>query len=207
MCFRYVIFNFILEALETEFKPIMNIRKAELEDSDDIASYLLLAMEDIVHEFIGQKNPERARDFLFHLVQQENNQYSYQNCWVAENEGQVIAALNAYDGAKLRRLRAPVTKYIKEQFSKDFNPEDETQEGEYYIDSFGVRPDQQGKGVGAQLLKYIINHYVVKNKQTVGLLVDKNNPSAKRLYLKLGFEQVGEKQLVGKQMLHLQKKP
>jgi ribosomal protein S18 acetylase RimI-like enzyme len=67
-------------------------------------------------------------------------------------------------------------------------------------------PNQQGKGIGAKLIQYVINEQVQENGQTLGLLVDKANPGAKRLYLKLGFEVVGEKNLMGISMEHLQLK-
>ena len=185
----------------------MIIRKANLEDSEAIATYLLLAMEDIVCEFIGQNDSEKAKAFLLHFVKKENNQYSHQNCFVVEEAHKIIAAVNIYDGAELKRLRAPIIAYIEAHFSKVFNPEDETQTDEFYIDSLGVNPDQQGKGIGAYLLHYLIDYYVTQNNKTIGLLVEENNPNAKRLYLKLGFEPVGGKMLVGKKLVHLQFKP
>lgn len=68
----------------------------------------------------------------------------------------------------------------------------------------GVDPSQQGKGIRSKVFQFLIDEYVEKNNQTLGLLVDKDNPNAKKLYLKLGFEIVGEKALVGKQLEHLQ---
>lgn len=185
----------------------MIIRKAVVSDAETIVSYLMLAMDEIVYKFIGQTDHKKAWGFLLHFVKSENNQYSYQNCFVAEEDHQVIAAINIYDGGKLEQLRTPISHYIKTNFLKDFNPEDETQAGEYYIDSFGVNPDYQGKGIGAKMLQHVIITYVHQNKLTLGLLVDEDNPNAKKLYLKLGFEPVGEKVLVGKRMLHLQVKP
>lgn len=182
----------------------MIIRRAILEDSKWIASYLLLAMEDIVYEFIGEKDNKKAMDFLFHFVERENNQYSYQNCWVVEENNEIIAAANVYNGAKLIELRKPIADYITNQLGKRFNPEDETQSGEYYIDSLGVDPKQQGKGIGSKIIRFLINKYVNENQLTLGLLVDDENPSAKKLYLKLGFKVVGEKKLVGKNLEHLQ---
>lgn len=82
--------------------------------------------------------------------------------------------------------------------------EDETESGEFYIDCIGVNSDQQGKGIGSKALNFLIDEYVVKNHQTLGLLVDEDNPNAKRLYLKLGFKVVGRKSLAGKKMEHLQ---
>ena len=180
------------------------VRKATLNDAEIIATYLFLAMDEIVYKFIGEEDPEKAKEFMLHFVKKDNNQYSYQNCWVAEDNMKVVAAINLYNGALLSELRQPVIEYLRSKFNKDFNPEDETQAGEYYIDSLGVNPNQQSKGIGTKLLQFVIDEYVNKHSQTLGLLVDEINPNAKRLYLKLGFKSAGRKVLFGKNMEHLQ---
>jgi len=183
----------------------MTIRKATKDDADAIATHLLLAMEELVYTFIGIRDYAKAKELMLHFTERERNQYSYQNCWVAANEeGVVVAAVNVYDGAHLHALRQPVIDYITNHYARDFKPEDETQAGEFYIDTLGVHPDQQGKGIGTQLLEFLIDEYVRKRGKTVGLLVDEENPNAKRLYLKLGFKCVGKKVLVGKRLEHLQ---
>lgn len=184
----------------------IKIRKAVVEDAAFIASNLLLAMEDIVYKFMGERNHENAKAFLLHFSQRANNQYSYQNCWVAEDNKEIVAAVNLYDGAKLEELRKPVLEYLKTVYDRDVKPEDETQAGEYYIDSLGVDPRQQGKGIGSTILQFLIDEFVHKKGKTLGLLVDEENPAAKKLYLKLGFKSVGKKVLVGKTMEHLQMK-
>ncbi len=189
-------------ALNFDLKMI--IRKATLKDSEFIAQYLLLALKDIIFQFIGEQDHDKAKNLLLYFITNENNQYSFQNCWVVEEGNEIIAAVNLYDGAMLRELREPVIKYIKAHLDLDLNVEDETQPGEYYIDSLGVNPNQQGKGIGSKLLKFLIDEYVNKNKQTLGLLVDEENTNAKKLYLKLGFKHVGNKIYVGKNMAHLQ---
>jgi ribosomal protein S18 acetylase RimI-like enzyme len=180
------------------------IRKALLKDSEIVAACLLLAMEDIVYKFIGERDFEKATESMRYFVEQENNQYSYQNCWVAEDENGVVAAVNLYDGASLAALRNPVMEYIQSRYSTNLSPEDETSAGEYYIDSLGVEPAQQGKGIGSQLLEFLINEYVHRRKQTLGLLVDEANTAAKKIYLKQGFKNVGTKVLLGKRLEHLQ---
>lgn len=185
----------------------MIIRKATLKDAPAIAPLLVLAMEDILYKFINETNYTKAKAFLLHFITQENNQYSYQNCWLAEEENQIIAAVNVYDGAKLQQLRAPIMEYVKTHYNPNFNPENETQSGEFYIDSLGVAPNQQGKGIGSKLLLFLIDEYVIQKQQTLGLLVDEDNPAAKKLYLKLGFKTVGKKTLVGKNLEQLQIKP
>jgi ribosomal protein S18 acetylase RimI-like enzyme len=161
-------------------------------------------MEDIVHTLIGEDDPQKAREFLLHFVEMANNQYSYQNCWVAEDDKKVVGAINLYDGVRLKELRQPIVDYLKHKFDRDFVFGDETQAGEYYIDSLGVNSNQQGKGIGTKLLQFLINEYVAGRGQTLGLLVDDINPNAKRLYLKLGFKPVRKRVLFGKSMEHLQ---
>ncbi len=182
----------------------MKIRNATKGDVGLIAKYLLSAMEDVVYKFIGRKDYNQALEFLCYFIEKENNQYSYQNCLVAEDNGEVVAAVNLYDGAKLHELRAPVAQYLKMQYGIDFKPEDETQAGELYIDSFGVCSNKQGQGIGSELLQFLIDEYVTNKGQTLGLLVDKENPKAKKLYFKLGFKPVGRKELAGKNLEHLQ---
>lgn len=184
----------------------MIIRKATIEDSEAIATHLLLAMEEIVYEFIGVRDYTKAREFMVHFARNKDNQYSHDNCWVAEEEGEVIAAVNVYDGTNLNELRSPIIEYVKVHFGKSISPEDETQPGEFYVDSLGVNPNQRGRGVGSRMLEFLIDEYVSKGQKILGLLVDEENPNAKKLYLKLGFLPVGKKTLVGKKMEHLQVK-
>ena len=185
-------------------ETMISIRKATVNDSEMIAAYLLLAMEDIVFKFIGEANPEKAKEFMLHFVEKDNNQYSYLNCWVAEDNMKVVAAINLYNGAQLSELRQPVIEYLRNRFNKDFNPEDETQAGEYYLDTLGVNPNHRNKGIGTKLLQFVIDEYVNRHGQTLGLLVDEINPNAKRLYLKLGFKSAGTRVLFGKNVEHLQ---
>lgn len=182
----------------------MLIKKAIPAEADSIAPLILLAMEDIVYRFIGQKSPEQATRFLADLIREEGNQYSYENCWVVISGEEIVCAAMVYNGGRLGDLRAPVARKVKAMFDRDLDAEDETQAGEYYIDSIGVRRDQQGKGVGAKVFRFLIDEYVKRRKGVLGLLVDEDNPNARRLYLKLGFESVGRKAFMGKRMEHLQ---
>lgn len=186
---------------------MMMIRKATPNDAKYIAEHMMLAMEDIVYSYIGQQNFELAIDFLMHFIKGENNQYSYQNCYVAEQAGQVIATVNLYDGALLKELRQPVISYISEKYKVHLDIEDETQAGEIYIDCLGINPKHQGKGLGLIILQFLIDEFVIANQQTLGLLVDTHHPNAKKLYLKAGFKTVAVKMLLGNSFEHLQLKP
>lgn len=184
--------------------PELIIRRAVPEDSHQVASLIALAMHDIILRFIGEDSEAKAQQLLYRLVSKKGNQYSFENCWVAEIEKEVVAAACIYDGAKLKVLRKPVAEEIAGMFGRNFNPEDETQAGEFYIDSVGVMPSHQGMGIGTKIFEFLIEEYVYTRKKVIGLLVDKENPDAKRLYLKLGFKYSGDKNLAGKQMEHFQ---
>ena len=182
----------------------LTFRKASKNDAIAIADYLFLAMEEIVYEFIGEKNTQQAKDFLVQFTSQSDNQYSYQNCWFAEFENEIIGCACLYNGADLLKLRQPVVAFVQNKYNANFNPELETQAGEVYLDCISVHPKTQGKGFGSQFLNFLINHYVYQQNKTIGLLVYDDNPKAKKLYLNLGFKSVGKKTLVGKSLEHLQ---
>lgn len=182
----------------------ITIRNAEMEDAKAISELLFLAMEEILYEFIQSSNSLKARELLRHFVSQKGNQYSYENCFVAELNNTIVGAINLYKGKDLETLRKPVATYIKIHFNNDFNPEDETENGEIYIDTLGVDSNMQGKGIGTRLLQFCIQKYVISEHKTLGLLVENENPKAEKLYLKLGFKFVANKTLAGKKMKHLQ---
>lgn len=184
--------------------PFMSIRKAKPKESSLIAQYLLWAMEDIVFKFIGERSPEKALYFLQSLTEESSNQYSYENCWVLEQKEAIVAVALVYDGAQLEALRKPVANRLHNMFNRSLEVEDETQAGEQYIDCIAVHPSRQGEGFGTQIINFLIEKFVHKRNEILGLLVDKDNPSAKRLYLKLGFKIVGDQTLAGKLMEHLQ---
>lgn len=182
----------------------MNIRRAQKKDARIIANYIILAMEDILYAWIGERSMDKSIRFLEHLIRKKNTQYSYENCWLIESEKKVIASANVYDGAALKQLREPAIKLLRSMFDRELQVEDETQAGEFYIDCISVHPQWQGKGIGSKLLTCLIDEYVHKQNKVLGLLVDKDKPGAKKLYINLGFKVLGEKLLMGKSFEHLQ---
>ena len=185
----------------------MIIRKAKQGDSENIARLIYLAMDEIIFSFIGMKSTESALAFLNSLVPQKRNQYSYQNCWVAELDNRIVGMACVYNGGDIRELRKPIEACLLTQFGKTFDAEDETEAGEYYIDCIGVEHGYQGKGIGSEILKFLIEEYVHKQNQTLGLLVETTNEGAGKLYSKIGFVKSGEKILTGKIMEHMQYLP
>ncbi|MFZ4262471.1 GNAT family N-acetyltransferase [Sphingobacterium sp. HJSM2_6] len=182
----------------------MKIRKGKIADAEQIASLLLLAMEEIAYEFIGEQNQDKAKIFLKAMILHPESQYTYSNNWIFELDDEIVGLALLYDGALLSKLREPVAAYIQNHFGKTFNPENETQSGEYYIDCIAVSANHQGKGIGSKILEFLKGEYALKQGYTLGLLVDFNNPNAEKLYIREGFKIVGNKKLLGKNLKHLQ---
>lgn len=189
------------------FSSMLEIRKAKSSDAAQLAPIMLLAMEEIVYYFLGETNKEKAIAFLEEHISKTSNQYSYENIIVAEENGVILGQLCLYPGSELEQLRTPILAHLEREYNNLLELEKETQEGEIYLDTLAVSPTAQGKGIGKMLLLYAIDYYVTVRKQTLGLLVDKDNPDAKKLYLKIGFKPVRELFIFEKEMEHLQYAP
>jgi ribosomal-protein-alanine N-acetyltransferase len=178
------------------------IRPAMVPEAKRIAALIVLAMGDLAAKFAGSSDPDVAVDLFHRFVEYRGNQYSYKNVLVYEDETGICGMISAYDGAQLHALREPFLDYLKSTSGFTLEPEDETQEGEYYIDCLSVFPNQQGKGIGKMLIKALLKK--VGAGITVGLLVSKNNPKAEKLYSSLGFKIVGDKEFMGDSYFHMQ---
>ena len=175
------------------------IRPATPTDAVAVAPLMFQAMEEIVYKMIGKPHKEEAIALLAQLFAQKGNQYSYKNAWVYEEAGNVVGSIIAYDGSQLHALRTPVLKQIQEHYGIEIVLEDETTDGELYIDTLSVLPTAQGQGIGSKLIQHLKN----VTKQPLGLLVDVQNPDAERLYTRLGFMYTHNQKLAGGVYKHL----
>lgn len=182
----------------------MQIRRAKKEDATQIAELMILAMTEIVYQFIGKEDFEEGKRFLKELIQQEGNQYSYEYIFVAEDQEDILGQICLYPGGELESLRKPVLDHIKAKYAIDYQAANETQEGEIYIDTIAVSTAAQGRGIGKKLIEFAIDEFVNKRNEILGLLVDFENPNAKRLYEKVGFAVKKELSVFGKKMEHMQ---
>lgn len=182
----------------------MIIRPAIPEDSPKIAELINMAMLEITYQFIGKEDPQEAHHFIEALVQEKNNQYSYQNIFVIQEGDEILGQISIYDGAHCEQLRETVWAEIEKRYNLSYTSEAETSPGEMYIDTFAISPATRGRGLGKLLLQFAIDHFVKKQHKTLGLLVDADNPNAKKLYERMGFKVIKERNIFGKKMEHMQ---
>jgi ribosomal protein S18 acetylase RimI-like enzyme len=183
-----------------------NIRPATPKDFKQVAPLIVQAMEDLACTFANTKDSKLALPLFEYFFQQPANQYSYAHTLVYEENGEIAGSVTAYDGSLLPAYRTPFLNYIAETYNaKDLVIENETMVGEIYIDTISVYPTHQGRGIGRKLLNAIISKSRSEGHKKIGLLVDVENPNAKKLYMALGFVAVGKKQLGDGIYEHLQR--
>lgn len=182
----------------------MIIRKAIPADAKQLAKLIVQAMDDLAAKFVGATDPYEAVPLFEKFAALPGNQYSYEYTLVYEDEGEICGMINAYDGADLEILRAPFLDYIQETYGFKQDLDAETEAGEYYIDCISVAPGKQGKGIGKELIKAMIDYAVAHSHHTIGLLVSKENPKAEKLYTSLGFKVVKERDFIGGRYFHMQ---
>lgn len=187
---------------------IMEIKIIEgrKEDARAIAEAIVEAVgADHCLELIGPGHEiEEAVELFSEMARREDTQYSYRNALIALSlpNGEIAGACVAYDGGKLETLRKPFLDRATEIFEIG-EVTDETEAGEYYIDTLAVRPEYRGLGIGRRLLMAATERGRALGLRP-GLLVDKSNPRARALYESAGFTMVGERIFFGIPMDHMQ---
>lgn len=187
---------------------MITIEQAQPSQAPDIARLIMEAMN---HEcclyFAGEEHGLSGfHQLMADLVGRADSQYSYLNTLVALNaQREVIGVCTSYDGAELHQRRTAFVQGCLARFNRDFgNMDDETAAGELYVDSLAVDVRYRGKGIAKSLLKATIEKAKQLQLPAVGLLVDKGNPKAERLYTSVGFQYVDDNQWGGHAMRHLQ---
>jgi len=180
------------------------IRNAKPGDAKAVAPLIIQAMGELANKFSKTTDETKTLGLFEYFFSQQNNQYSHENTLVFEENSQILGTLNAYDGGKLTQLRKNFTDYLRIHNNiEDFNPEEETEAGEFYLDTISVAPSAQGRGIGKQLIYAGINWAEKFGHHTVGLLVEQDNENALRLYEKMGFLIQNEKQFMGGLYYHM----
>lgn len=174
------------------------IREAKISDAKTVARLIIQAMGELAYKFSNTSDYNATIKLFEHFFKETNNQYSFENTLVYVNDNnEVLGSLNAYDGAKLIELRTNFLDYLSTHHGlNNFNPEPETQAGEFYLDTISVSPAAQGKGIGKQLIDAGIKLAEELGHTQVGLLVEVDNYKALKLYQKKGFEIKDEKKFI-----------
>ena len=184
-------------------KSKIKIRKATQADAATIAQAVAMAIGDeaALHNYCG----ENYIAVLTDIAKEGATQYSWQRALIAEVEGVTAGAIVGYDGAQLEVLREGTFAVLRKRIGRIPTIADETEAGEYYLDSVGVLPEFRGRGIGQALIAAFCNEAFAEGHERVGLIVDNDNPKAEKLYTFLGFKRISTRLFFGHKMRHLQR--
>lgn len=136
---------------------------------------------------INDASEERLSRFADIVCCRPDVLYSPQNTTIAVVDGEDAGIITAYDGSHYAAMRQVTMPLLKREFDIEFpEMEDETEAGEYYLDSLAVMPEFRNRGIGRALL----SHAIAEGQRlglAVTLAVDPDNIGAQKLYRSLGF--------------------
>lgn len=190
----------------------MRIINASKTDASLIADAIVAAIGDELADNLAGDNNTRqdVHDLFMRLAKREDTQYSYLNSRIAlSDDGSPMGVCVSYDGVDLMSLRRPFFEYAIETLGWNLSSEEidslpgETTPDEYYLDTLMTLPEYRGRGVARALIVDAASKAHRAGKP-LGLLCDKENPQARRLYDSVGFAVVGERPFAGHLMDHLQ---
>lgn len=185
------------------------IRDARKEDAKAIAPLILVILQDMELPFVMQYGVEQTLAVLEKGIQSEDYRYSYRRALVAEEDGVVAGVAFGYPDRDEPLIDLPLAEILADlglpQTERLFT-DPETFPNEWYLDTISVNAAFRGQGIGTQLLAALPQLARKSHQNVIGLSVDKENPKAKRLYQRAGFEVVGQAVISGHQYDHMQKK-
>lgn len=170
------------------------IRIAKKEDAQEVISLLALAMDHFIYKLSGKEDKNEALKILQNFFIQENNRLSYENIYVYEEGGEILAAICFYDGARADDLDRVLNENLKnlkinEKILKEC-------ENEFYLDSISVKEKARGRGIAQKMIDFAFLKAKENNKK-FSLIVENDNINAKKLYKKMGFKFVKNKEFHG----------
>lgn len=191
----------------------IKIREANQADAPYIAEGIMMAIgEELVDQIANGNGREAVKEIFTRLAETDDAQYSYRNSFVAETtEGEIAGIVVAYDGAILLKARKLFFNLTKEILGWDIHeltngeePEVETDPSEFYLDSLAVWSEYRNNGIASALIQRVEQKAKATGKP-VGLLCAEHNDTARPLYERLGFREVGKRPFAGETMSHLVK--
>lgn len=181
---------------------MIRIRKARKEDCSFIARMVMMALH------ITIEDNERLYCHMVELVEDEHTLYHWSRAMIAEETGDStegcmssvrdddalpVGLCLAYDGADYHERRVysfsfvcADGKAVSENNGELLAQPDESERGEFYVDSLAVIPERRGKGIGKMMLCDALRRASMLGL-TPSILVDPNNAPALNLYKSVGF--------------------
>jgi ribosomal protein S18 acetylase RimI-like enzyme len=163
-------------------------RPASKSDAHVIAELFRISSEGVADYVWTQMAAESGSnadlvDIGAERYRREGVDFSYQNCDIAEIEGEPVGMLHAY------RMGADAGK-VEDGFDPVLRPYAELEEpSSLYISGLALFPKYRGEGVGTRLLDFAYKRARVEGLKKISLICFEENEGAYRLYQREGFNE------------------
>jgi ribosomal protein S18 acetylase RimI-like enzyme len=176
---------------------VCKIRNAAKSDAREIAKLFLIASDGLA-EYIWSQLQSPGMDLLDvgeARYARENTIFSYENCMMAEREGQIAGMLHCHPETgppeEVRISDPALQPYLELELN-----------GSLYISGIAVHEPHRGLGIGTDLMRWAFAHAGELRLSKVSLICFERNGAALRLYHRLGFSEVDRRAIVPHPMLH-----
>lgn len=169
-------------------------RNAKEEDADQILPILFQIFDEMELDVFKEVGDEKMAQVIKEGFFQPGYRYGLGNILVNEIDGKIAAIMVGYPEELEDTIDEPLIKIMHNHGIKEKNlfGDKEAWPGEWYLDSFAVAPEFQGKGIGTKTMEHFIDVIRDRGEKILSLNVDVNNEPAKHVYVKTGFEKVGQ---------------
>lgn len=185
------------------------IRQATQDDSKQIMDLVMIVLKDMELPLIDTAGEDKVKDYLLEAAQDPTYRYAPERILVYDVDGDIKGIAVGYpneDEAAIDDAMQYVLASEGYDSSVKLFEEIESKHGEWYLDTLVTSPTYRKHGVGSKLLQALPDKAREDGKDIISLNVDLENPNAKVLYAKNGFEKESETVLSGHQYEHMHKK-
>ncbi len=185
----------------------IQLRPATAEDASFLALCLMEALGGQVMEGAEEgisPSLSRTLEVLTRIVLRDDTLYSWHFGTVAHlPDGTPVAASIAYPGAEYHQRRLVSFALASELITFDPSQmEDESREGEYYLDTLAVLPAHRRQGIGRLLLREWLRQASALGLRAT-LICATDNHKAHNLYRSLGLRDAGPVFVFGENYLRM----
>jgi ribosomal protein S18 acetylase RimI-like enzyme len=167
-------------------------RDADKSDARDIAALYRLAaggVADVIWDDLREQDDDVV-DAGARRYAREDEDFSFQNCALAEARGQTVGLLHAFP------MHAD-PEFDAEQMNPVLRPYAELEEdASYYIAGVALKPDFRGRGIGTKMLRLAELRAMTRGLAKMSLLAFEENDASVRLYERLGYRVTDSRDIV-----------
>ena len=185
----------------------LSIRPAILEDADLASGLIYLSMGELA-DYLFNGAHLSVNEILAGLFLLHGNRFSWNITDVAEWEGKPAGMLVSFPGREFTRRELSIGLGLlklcglPDVLRLSVNALSiangvETRRNEYYLANMAVFPDFQRRGIGSALLAHVEGRAKEVGLNKCSLIVDTENPAARRLYERSGYRVVFTKTYPG----------